>query len=74
MEERAVAFDLEKAQADYDAGFASAYHNGLETGKSDRNREIVMNMFNKELTPEKISEYTGLSLDLVIEIQANLKR
>ena len=60
-EERNVSAVLEKARADYDAGFSSAYHDGIEKGLI----EVAKNMLKNGEPIEKVISYTGLSLDHV---------
>ena len=64
---------LEKARADYDAGFSSAYHDGLEEGAHKNAIEIAKNMLIKGYDFESVAECTGLSLEFIQALQIELK-
>ena len=64
-EERKVSAVLEKARADHDAWFSSAYHDGRDDGLI----EVAKNMLKDGDSPEKVVRCTGLSLDYVKTLQ-----
>ena len=56
---------LEKARADYDAWFSSAFNDGIETGLI----KVAKNMLEKGYDCETVAECTGLSLEFIKALQ-----
>ena len=63
-EERAWAYHLsmDRAEADYRTGIKYARLDALEEGRKNALLETARNMLADGLLPEKIAQYTGLSL------------
>ena len=60
-EERNMSAVVEKARADYDAGFSSAYNDGIE--------KVARNMLNEGYDIESVAKCTGLSIEAVKRLQ-----
>jgi len=74
-EEKNVSAILEKARADYDAGFSSAYHDGLEKGKEeglDISTKII-NELLKQTPVDEIAIMFDVSVQMVIHLQSLIK-
>jgi hypothetical protein len=64
-EERNMSAVLEKARADHDAWFSSAYNDGIEKGTLN----VAINMLKDGCDYESIARYTGLSIEFIKALQ-----
>ena len=71
-EEKIVSAVLEKARADYDAGFSSAYNDGIEKGKNEEKAEIAKDMLKENEPIEKIIRFVRLDKSTIIKLQTEL--
>ena len=69
-EERAWAYHLsmDRAEADYRNGIKYARLDGREEGRAEKARETARNMLADGLLPEKIAQYTGLTLADIVRL------
>ena len=58
-----MSLALEKAQAIREDEMLGAYEDGMEDGRNECNLEIAKAVLAAGEPPEKVVEYTGLSLD-----------
>ncbi len=59
---------IDKGKAD---GMLKGISKGISKGKAERNKELVVNMFNKGYKTEEISDITGLSgneIEIILKI------
>ena len=52
---------------------ARKFREGKAEGKLENAVENAINMLNDKLSPDKTSQYSGLPLEKVLELQKNLK-
>ena len=71
-EEKKVSEVLEKARADYDAGFSSAYNDGIEIGKQEREIEMAKDMLKDNEPVEKIIRYVRFNESTIIRLKTEL--
>ena len=79
-EERDMSDVLEKARADYDAGFSSAYHDGIELGEKrgekrgmkKRDVQIAKDMLKDNEPIEKITRYLRLDESTIIQLKTEI--
>ncbi|WP_404355933.1 Rpn family recombination-promoting nuclease/putative transposase [Methylotuvimicrobium sp. KM1] len=53
-------------------GIEEGIEKGREEGRQDEKRNLAIRMIHREMTDEDIAELTGLSMDVIAEIRANL--
>ena len=70
--ERAMADAAMYAKANEAAAYDEGYDKGMDKGRDERDREIIQNMLNDNLSFETISKYTGLSSERITEIKSTL--
>ncbi|MBO1305410.1 Rpn family recombination-promoting nuclease/putative transposase [Enterococcus sp. 669A] len=68
-DEQAMTMRVDKAQAIKDAEIAYAWEDGLEEGADRKTVEIALNMLEKGLPLDVITDVTGLTVDQVSELK-----
>ena len=67
--ERAIAEYLLKAKCDYESGLSAA----REEGRKDSQKDVALKMLVAGLPPEKITLFSGLSSEEIVNIERELK-
>ena len=63
-------YDIEEAHKQELAdSYNTGYDKGIDQGKQERNIEIAKNLLKQDLSIEKISQATGLSIEEIRELQ-----